>query len=161
MSTTVTRSKSIDQQSPSEDAAASQEEGTARPSKDVIFELLKVRRRRLVLLYLDENDGVASVGTLAEHVGALENDKSEQALSSDERKRVYIALYQCHLPKMDDAGVIDYDQARGTVELTGAADCLFPYLDIDPVADATDTGGTLESVARMCRSALNALPTQP
>lgn len=109
-------------------------------SNDVIFELLQVKRRRQVLRYLDDGDGTAEVGALAELIGAQENNKPERALSSNERKRVYIALYQCHLPKMDDAGVIDYTQARGTVELTDTADQLFPYLYLDP-GDQTENNG--------------------
>ncbi|MFB6358651.1 MAG: hypothetical protein ABEJ96_06540, partial [Thiohalorhabdaceae bacterium] len=54
----------------------------------------------------------AELGDLAEHIASIENDKPEVALSSTERKRVYVALYQCHLPKMDDIGVIDFDEDR-------------------------------------------------
>jgi len=52
-----------------------------------------------------------------------------QRLSSDQRKRVYIGLYQCHLPKMDDAGVIDFDKDRGEIVLRESAEQLREYLD--------------------------------
>lgn len=102
-----------------------------RLSKDVIFELLKNRRRREVLTYLLEADGTVTLGELAEQIAAWENDTTVNALSSDQRKRVYVALYQTHLPKMDDAGIIEYDQDRGLIDLSDNADLLMMYLDTD------------------------------
>lgn len=99
---------------------------------DIIFEILKNRRRRLVLSHVkQQEDQSVDLGSLAEHVAALENDKSVQALTSGERKRVYVGLYQCHLPKMDDAGIVDFDRNRGTIELGKNADQLDEYLDTD------------------------------
>lgn len=109
-------------------------------SKDMIFELLRNWRRRQVLRYLDVNDGTARLDELAEEIAARENGIDQQALSSSERKRVYIALYQCHLPKMDDSGVIDYNQARGTIELQQGAAPLFPYLYLDPAPSGDEDG---------------------
>jgi len=39
-------------------------------------------------------------------------------LSSNERQRVYISLYQSHLPKLDNHGIVTYDKDRGWVEPT-------------------------------------------
>ncbi len=100
-------------------------------SKDVIFELLKNRRRREVLAYLLEAEETVTLGELAEQIAAWENDTDVNALSSDQRKRVYVALYQTHLPKMDDAGIVDYDQDRGLITLADNADLLVMYLDTD------------------------------
>lgn len=124
----------------SEDADAAGEEAAGdgdieRLSLDVIFEILHVSRRRDVLGYLEENDGAASLDELAEFIAAKENGIEEWELSSSQRKRVYIGLYQCHLPKMDDAGIIDYNQPRGQVELKPAAAQLYPYLYLDPFED--------------------------
>ena len=97
---------------------------------DIVFEILKNKRRRLVLRYVRrEENGSVDLGELAEHVAALENDKSVAALTSGERKRVYVGLYQCHLPKMDDAGIVAFDRNRGTIELGENADQLDEYLD--------------------------------
>lgn len=96
--------------------------------KDTVFELLKNRRRRDVLRFLRENDGQATLSDVAEFVAARENDIPEGQLSSKQRKRVYVALYQCHLPMMDRAGVIDYNRARGTLVQKPEADQLAEYL---------------------------------
>ncbi|WP_254270992.1 DUF7344 domain-containing protein [Haloarcula marina] len=100
-------------------------------SLDLIFEILKNSRRREVLHYLrDHEEGErVSLGELAEHVAAIENDTTTEALTSSERKRVYVGLYQCHLPKMDDMGVVEFNQNRGHVELAPAAEQLTEYLD--------------------------------
>lgn len=99
-------------------------------SLDDIFELLKNRRRRDVIAFLrGDADGNATLGELAEHIAAKENDIEVRELSSDQRKRVYIGLYQCHLPKMDDMGIIDFESNRGQIELLPSVDQLEPYLE--------------------------------
>ena len=100
-------------------------------SLDVIFEVLKNQRRRYVLRHLKAAEETVSLGDLAEHVAAKENGKTIDAITSDERKRVYVGLYQCHLPKMDDMGIVDFNRDRGLVTLTGVASQLDEYLD-DP-----------------------------
>ena len=87
-------------------------------SMDETFELLKNNRRRLVLEYLMRHDGEAKLDEIADHVTAIENDTEVSAITSTERKRVYVGLYQFHLPKMADMGVVDYQQSRGNVVLT-------------------------------------------
>lgn len=98
-------------------------------SLDQAFEILQNRRRREVLKYLDGRNETVSLSDLAEHVAAVENDTSVQALSSSQRKRVYVGLYQCHLPKMDDLDIVDFDQNRGRIERAGNFDQLDPYLE--------------------------------
>ncbi|ELY54716.1 MULTISPECIES: DUF7344 domain-containing protein [Natronococcus] len=122
---------SIDSSLPDEIASVTDTDDDGRLSKDVIFELLKNRRRREVLTYLLEADETVTLGELAEQIAAWENDTSVNALSSDQRKRVYVALYQTHLPKMDDAGIVEYDQDRGLITLADNADLLMMYLDTD------------------------------
>lgn len=97
--------------------------------KDETFHLLSSRRRRDALRYLADRDGPVDMRDLAEQVAAWEQETTVQRLSSQERQRVYIALYQTHLPKLADHGIITYDQSRGTVERTERADQLDPYLD--------------------------------
>jgi hypothetical protein len=109
-------------------------------SKDTTFSVLKNRRRREVLKYLRGHDGEAKLSDLAEHIAAKENDIEVRALSSDQRKRVYIGLYQCHLPKMDDADVVTFDKNRGDVTLLDQAAELFQYLDAED--EAADPGAS-------------------
>jgi len=112
-------------------AETNQEAEAADLSLDLIFEVLKNSRRREVLHYLREHDPdeQVSLGELAEHVAAIENDTTTEALTSSQRKRVYVGLYQCHLPKMDDMNVVDFNQDRGRVSLGPGAESLEKYLD--------------------------------
>jgi hypothetical protein len=106
-------------------------------SRDEAFGILENERRRLVLeLLQQEGDGTSTLSDLAERIAAVENGIERSAISSDQRKRVYIGLYQRHLPKMDDAGVVDYDQRAGDVALTETGADLYDYLDSDPVSTA-------------------------
>jgi len=136
MSATATEEPEPSPETPAEEEPETVEgEVEEEPSQlplDIVFEILKNRRRRRVLHHLKEQeDDSIDLGSLAEHVAALENDKSVAALTSGERKRVYVGLYQCHLPKMNDAGVVDFDRNRGTIELGETADQLDEYLGVD------------------------------
>ena len=98
-------------------------------SLDDIYHLLQTQRRRDVLRYLRAADGRVRLRELAEQVAAWEQETTIDDLSSDERQRVYISLYQSHLPKLDTHGVVDYDKDRGWVEPTSRAEQLHPYLE--------------------------------
>ncbi|WP_101298279.1 DUF7344 domain-containing protein [Halegenticoccus soli] len=106
-------------------------------SKDKLFHILQNQRRRYVLRYLKETEGQVRMRDVAEQVAAWEHDTTVEALTTDERQRVYISLYQCHLPKLADEDVIEYNQARGHIVRTQLADQLDPYLDAT-VDDETD-----------------------
>jgi DNA-binding transcriptional ArsR family regulator len=128
---------------PDIDAEPPAEEGAAEALPlDVTFEILKNRRRRLVLEYLRDAEET-TIGELAEHIAAIENETTVQQLNAQQRKRVYIGLYQCHLPKMDDAGVVEFNQDRGHVALGESVEPLYKYLDID---DDTDDEAAFSTV---------------
>lgn len=118
--------------------AQSDEVQDALLEKDDIFHILQNQRRRDSLRYLKKADDTVRMRDLAEQVAAWEHDTTLQALTSDERQRVYIALYQSHLPKLDEEGIINYNQSRGIVERTEEAAQLDPYLgdDDDEATDA-------------------------
>lgn len=97
-------------------------------TRDQIFHLLQNERRRLALTYLSEREGEVEMRAIAEQVAAWEHDTTVAALDSDQRQRVYIPLYQNHLPKLDEEGVIEYNKSRGIVERTPLADQLDPFL---------------------------------
>lgn len=102
-------------------------------SLDTVFDALRNARRRRTLQYLDVSDGSIELGELAERIAADENDKSTGEITYAERKRVYVALYQCHLPKLDDMDIVSYDESRGIVERRESAAQLRPYLEGPPL----------------------------
>ena len=115
-------------------------------SDDETFDLLRNERRRETLRYLETNDGRATLDEVAENIAAKENDTTVEELTSDQRKRVYVGLYQNHMSKLDDAGVVDYDKDRGTIRITPAARQLLQYLDVPPVE--VGSGGEPDAPAR-------------
>lgn len=86
-------------------------------SRNDLHTILKEERRRLVIRHLvADEDGESTTSDLADYVSMVQTGAdSMREVSGDERKPVYVGLYQCHLPKLDKWGIIDYDQARGTV----------------------------------------------
>lgn len=100
-------------------------------AKDDAFHILQNARRRAVLRYLLEHDDRDQfrMRDLAEEVAAWEHDTTVQQLSSTQRQRVYIALYQSHLPKLDDHGVLEYNKSRGTIVPSPLLYAFAPYLD--------------------------------
>jgi hypothetical protein len=99
---------------------------------DRTLEILQNRRRRMVIEYLTSEGGKVEIGELSEEIAAKENDKTVGEITSNERKRVYVGLYQCHLVKMDRAGVVHFDKPRGTVEAGPTLEQVLPYLDDIP-----------------------------
>lgn len=82
------------------------------------------------------------MGDLAEIVSAKEHDVTVAELTSTQRQRVYIPLYQKHLPKLDKKGIIEYNQSRGVVRPTDRLEIFRPYLEAadPPRHDHADTG---------------------
>jgi len=104
-------------------------ENSADLSLDEIYHLLQTQRRRDVLRYLRTADDRVRLRDLAEQVAAWEQETTVDNLTSDERQRVYISLYQSHLPKLDNHGIVNYDKDRGWVEPTPHTKQLQPYLE--------------------------------
>lgn len=118
-------------QSSADSVGGSDESDGEELSLDYVFEILKNERRRRVLSYLRDHDERVTLSDLAEHIAALENDTDVASITSSQRKRVYVGLYQCHLPKMDDMGVVDFNQNRGIIERGPNAEQLYEYIDSD------------------------------
>ncbi|KPN29167.1 hypothetical protein SY89_03401 [Halolamina pelagica] len=133
--TTAETAPGIDDVADAESVGSGEQQGVeevdAEPlSLDVIFEILRNRRRQLVLEFLRDREDPVTIGELAEHIAAIENETTVRQLNAQQRKRVYIGLYQCHLPKMDDVEVIDFNQSRGRITAGSKIDPLYDYLDV-------------------------------
>jgi len=104
--------------------------GNDHLSEDELFELLSNQRRRHVLHALMRERKPLEVGTLSQEIAAWEDDLDLEEVSSKDRKRVYTALQQSHLPKMDKTGVLEYHSDRGVVEPTPALEDVEIYIDV-------------------------------
>jgi hypothetical protein len=99
-------------------------------SPDDAYELLSNQRRRYALHHLKRTDAPSELGDLSEHVAFWENDVPKREVNAAERKRVYTSLQQFHLPKMEEKGIVEFDQRAGTIELTPSAEDLDLYLEV-------------------------------
>jgi len=100
-------------------------------SETEIFELLAAPRRRAILRILVGWNGEGTFGDLTNEIATGEHGADSDA---GMRKSVYVSLYQTHVPRLAEAGVLTYDTERKTVTLTGPWSQLVAYLDFDPLA---------------------------
>jgi len=100
------------------------------PSRDEVFTALSNRRRRNVITYLKEHGDGARVRDIAEQLAAWENGLEINEVTYKQRKRVYTALHQSHLPKLAESGFIDYEPDRGIVSQTEESRHLEMYLEV-------------------------------
>ena len=106
---------------PGSPTATRSEAGGVSNSLDTAFELLARERRRKVLYCLRDSDGLLSLSELADRIAEREASKS----AGDVYQEITISLSQVHLPKLEDAGVIDYDHAERRIEHQGD-----PFVDM-------------------------------
>lgn len=102
-------------------------------SKDAVFKMLSNRRRRLVVRYLQRQpdaDESVRIRDLSEWIAAEENGVRPEDVTYKQRKRVYISLYQTHLPSLHANGIIAYDSRSGEVKLMPTARDFCRYLDV-------------------------------
>ena len=107
------------------------------PDQGEVFDLLSNHRRRYAIHFCKREQRPVSLSDLAEQVAAWEQGKTVEELDWAERKRVYTSLQQTHLPTLEEAGMITYED--GEVELTDRAAELDVYLDVVP-ADSIPWG---------------------
>lgn len=100
------------------------------PTEDELFDVLSNRRRRYTVHALKSDDARLDIGTLAERVAAWECNVAPDEVNNKQRKRAYTALLQSHLPKMEEAGVVEFDKGRGVVEADENLDDVELYLDV-------------------------------
>lgn len=91
---------------------------TRELSRDEIFEVLSSDRRRHLIYFLESHAGEAELRELAQWIAARENGTDPEAISEQARKRVYISLYQTHLPKLETYGLVEYDSDEKRVATT-------------------------------------------
>ncbi|MGQ4555640.1 DUF7344 domain-containing protein [Halobellus sp. GM3] len=102
--------------------------GGRKLSETDIHDLLRNDRRRQTIKCLQEQGREVMLRDLAEEIAARETGESPPPRNI--RDSVYISLHQNHLPKLDDAGVVDYDRDRKTIELRKSAREVDVYMEV-------------------------------
>ena len=81
---------------------------------DEVFDLLRQARRRYLLDAL-EGSGGASVEDLVESVVERESAARGLGPGVDRHDQVRLTMFHNHLPKLEEAGVVECDYADGSV----------------------------------------------
>ena len=81
-------------------------------------------RRRATVAALDSRTGPVTREELAREVADADGD-----VSPSQAREVAVQLHHIHLPKLDEAGVVEYDADAGTVRRTGEA--TIPWMDAE------------------------------
>ncbi|QLG62620.1 DUF7344 domain-containing protein [Halorarum salinum] len=103
-------------------------------SDDGLFRILSHPRRRIAISLLSEFGPSVKLPVLAEEIAAFEHDGVRDGEFEDLRLRVYMTLYHNHVPRMQDAGLLEYHQER---DLVVPADNLSRAVRlVKPVAEA-------------------------
>lgn len=99
--------------------------GGPRPGQ--LFELLTDSRRRRLLYRLSEERS-SQLTTVARDI-ARQEAATSGTVPPDRVRAVYLDLYQTHVPKLDDAGLVDYSEALGEVVLVHTDEAFTRCLD--------------------------------
>jgi len=94
-----------------------------------LFDVFSNARRRRAVQYLKRQGGSCDLAPLVQQVAAWENDTEPDDVTRTQRRRVYISLYQTHLPMLEDHDIVDWDPDGHKIELLPSEDRFEPYLD--------------------------------
>ena len=94
-----------------------------------LFDVFSNARRRRTVQFLKRQGGSCDLASLVEQVAAWENDADPDEVTRTQRRRVYISLYQTHLPMLEDHDIVDWDPDAHAIELLPSEDVFEPYLD--------------------------------
>jgi hypothetical protein len=106
------------------------DEGERALDEADIHDVLRNDRRRLVIERLRNGVGEESVADLAEYIGGVESGESPPPRNI--RQSVYVSLHQTHLPKLDELGIVDYDDDEKVVTVADRADEVAVYMEVVP-----------------------------
>ena len=94
-----------------------------------LFDVFSNARRRRTVQFLKRQGGSCDLAPLVERVAAWENETTPEEVTRTQRRRVYISLYQTHLPMLEDHGIVDWNPDDHTIELLPSKGLFEPYLD--------------------------------
>lgn len=105
-----------------------QERDCERVPLDTCFEILAHERRQYVLRCLEMYETPLALADLADEVARLEHGVETLAeIPRENIKRIYMQIYHSHIPKLEDAGLLEYHQETDTVESTQRLSNFAPY----------------------------------
>lgn len=95
-----------------------------------IHDVLSNERRQMVLTLLQEENEPMTARELSERIAEIETGESPPPRNI--RQSAYVSLHQTHLPKLDELGIVEYDQSTKTVSLHDRAKQVRVYMEAVP-----------------------------
>jgi hypothetical protein len=117
-----------DAESTEQDARATA--AAAEIGESDIHDVLRNDRRRMVIEALGSAEDPVTARELSEVIAARETGSDPPP--RDVRQSVYVSLQQTHLPKLDDLGVVEYDDASKEVWPGDNAADVGVYMEVVP-----------------------------
>lgn len=99
-------------------------------SDEEIHDVLRNKRRRLVIDILQSENEPVSVRELSEEIGSVESDSNPPPRNI--KQSVYVSLLQTHLPKLDELGIIDYESNGKMVSVDGGLQDVTFFMETIP-----------------------------
>ncbi|WP_449421051.1 DUF7344 domain-containing protein [Salinadaptatus halalkaliphilus] len=95
--------------------------GREKPiSSDTILSAVADEHRRAILNALNTSfEETLEYDVLVDHVADRVRDEDAKRESDEHRQRVRIALRHTHLPKLEEARIIDYETETGQIQFVG------------------------------------------
>jgi predicted transcriptional regulator len=87
-----------------------------------VIDALADWRRRYALTVLAGRTEPMTESALARAVADAEREEAHERVTAEYRQSVQVGLHHCHLPKLDDAGLVEYDSDAREVARTDETD---------------------------------------
>ncbi|WP_136588527.1 DUF7344 domain-containing protein [Salinigranum halophilum] len=101
------------------------------------FAVLADTRRRAAVRYLHRHPSL-SLPTLADGVAEREANAPLRDIDPDEVREVYLSLYHTHVPALEDASVVTYDQECDWVTRRDTCQCELVYAVLESAPSPPD-----------------------
>ena len=112
-----------------DDSAADEDDRGGSLGVSEILTLLSDRYRRHALACLDGLPAPVSIEGLTDQVAGREFQQPPDNVSMIKRTQIATALHHTHLPKLEEAGIIEYDTNEGEVTEINIDQTLESFLD--------------------------------
>lgn len=113
-------------------------------NRDTLFHILSSHRRRMLIhIFRELEPGEeVSVGDLAVELASREVGKPADEMEEEGTHRFWVTIYQTHLPKLDEYGVVTFDKENSVATRGDRLNEVVGFLEYtDPVIQEPATEG--------------------
>lgn len=93
--------------------------GTEADVPEYVVDALSDQQRRAIVSYLATADGSVSLRELADHLATSDDDTGGPTRSAPPSKKLLVKLHHVQLPKLDEAGLVEYAPEKRRVAYAG------------------------------------------